>query len=116
ERVDGQRQAIARAAANRDFRATGFVEADSSASLDGVRSSSRAQRSDLDLANATGAARAPQNLATQRGEVSVHRIETNGFVLDVTTPTGGIVVSSVTFVRGWRIAIDERPVEPLRTN
>ncbi|HXT50967.1 MAG TPA: YfhO family protein [Thermoanaerobaculia bacterium] len=116
ERVDGQRQAIARAAANRDFRETGYLEADSSAPRDGVRSSSRARRSDLDLANATGPARAPQDSAPQRGQVSVRRVETNGFTVDVTTPTGGIVVSSVTSVRGWRIAIDERPVEPLRTN
>ena len=111
ERVEGHRRAIAHAAANRDFRAVGFVELG-----DEPTASSRAQRSDLNAASATDPVRAPLDSATQRGEVNLRSVDPNGFALEVATRTGGIVVSSVTFASGWRIAVDKREAEPLRVN
>lgn len=87
ERAASHEQPIARAAANRDFRAVGIVEP------------SRAARA-----------------AEQLGQVNVRRIAANGFTLDVATRGGGIVVSSVTFASGWRIVVDGHDVEPLRVN
>ncbi len=52
----------------------------------------------------------------QRGEAWVRHVEPNGFALEVASPTGGVTVSSVTFVRGWRIAVDGHPVGALRVN
>ena len=92
ERVGGHRQAIARAAKNRDFRAVGFVESDARL---------------VERAVAT---------SVQRGDVRVSRIEPNGFTLDVETGSGGIVVSSVSLAKGWRVAVGKEAVEPLRVN
>lgn|GEM_PF-5000326 len=38
----------------------------------------------------------------QEGSVGMVRAEPNGFVIDVTTRSGGLLASSVSFVTGWR--------------
>jgi uncharacterized membrane protein YfhO len=52
----------------------------------------------------------------QREIERLERLTANRFALRVRSATGGIVVSSVTFDRGWQLRIDgERPA-PLRVN
>jgi hypothetical protein len=73
-------------------------------------------------ANATPAAPAgepPAPLVPQRGRVERVRQISNGFVIDVDSPSGGVVASSVSWSRGWRLTLDGSPVEwptPLRVN
>jgi hypothetical protein len=59
---------------------------------------------------------APLRATQQRGSVRFRRVEANGFRLAVVSGTGGIVVSAVTFARGWRVLVDDETVEPLRVN
>jgi hypothetical protein len=49
----------------------------------------------------------------QAGEVRGIRTRSNGFDLEVATPTGGVVASSVSFTAGWQAAAGDRrlPVE-----
>ncbi|HEV7518484.1 MAG TPA: hypothetical protein VGR07_19480, partial [Thermoanaerobaculia bacterium] len=55
----------------------------------------------------------PVGTVPQRGTVTLGRVEPNGFALTVASPTGGLVASSVSAARGWRLAVDGRPA-PLR--
>ena len=55
-------------------------------------------------------------LRRQAGRVQLRRLRANGFELDAGGATGGLVVSSVTFCRGWRLAVDGRRAEPVRVN
>jgi Bacterial membrane protein YfhO len=52
----------------------------------------------------------------QRGRAELRRLTANGFVLGVDSPTGCIVVSSVSHAAGWHVAVDGRPVRALRVN
>jgi hypothetical protein len=52
----------------------------------------------------------------QHGAVRILRTTANGFALDVDSPSGGIVVSSVSFVRGWQVEVGGAPAKPLRVN
>jgi hypothetical protein len=52
----------------------------------------------------------------QLGAAKLRRAPANGFDVDVATPTGGLVVSSVAFTRGWRLALDGRAAPLLRVN
>lgn len=45
----------------------------------------------------------------QSGTVRIERVLPNGFDLEVATPTGGLVVSSVAFADGWRLELAEGP-------
>jgi hypothetical protein len=45
----------------------------------------------------------------QSGTVRIARVLPNGFDLEVATPTGGLVVSSVAFADGWRLELAEGP-------
>jgi hypothetical protein len=66
---------------------------------------------------AAGAMAAPPGAATrQLGSARLRRVSANGFEVDVATPTGGLVVSSVASCTGWRLAIDGRPAGLLRVN
>jgi hypothetical protein len=64
----------------------------------------------------TAAGTAPAAPTPQRGTVRIDRARDNGFDLTAATPTGGLVVSSVSFDPGWRAAVDGRPTAPLRVN
>jgi hypothetical protein len=46
-----------------------------------------------------------------QGTVRVRRVTSDGFDLEVTSATGGLVVSSVSYAPGWRLAIDGKRVE-----
>jgi hypothetical protein len=60
---------------------------------------------------------APAEVRRQAGQVRLRRARANGFDLDVSAGgAGGLVVSSVTFCRGWRLAVDEREAGLLRVN
>jgi hypothetical protein len=54
----------------------------------------------------------------QSGTVRILEVLPNGFDLEVATPTGGLVVSSVAFANGWRLELAEGPgpVELRRVN
>jgi hypothetical protein len=52
----------------------------------------------------------------QAGRVRLRRLHANGFELDADSATGGLVVSSVTFCRGWRLTVDGRRAALLRVN
>ncbi|HEV8631002.1 MAG TPA: hypothetical protein VGV61_11850 [Thermoanaerobaculia bacterium] len=82
----GRGEAVARAAAIRDFRALAVAEGD------------------------------PTSPREQRGGARLRRVTPNGFVLDLATPSGALVVSSVSFMSGWRIDVDGRAVRPRRVN
>jgi hypothetical protein len=57
-------------------------------------------------------------LRRQAGWVRLSAVHPNGFELDAAAggPAGALVVSSVTYCRGWRLAIDGRRAEPVRVN
>jgi hypothetical protein len=85
-RVAGQEEALALTLGNRD-----------PAGLAAVESSSASPRP-----------------ASQQGAVRIVRTEANGFALDVDTPTGGLVTSTVSWSSGWRLRREggeEEPVE-----
>ena len=46
----------------------------------------------------------------------MRRVRANSFDLETARPAGGLVVSSVSFCRGWRLAIDGHPGKLLRVN
>ncbi|HXO22376.1 MAG TPA: YfhO family protein [Thermoanaerobaculia bacterium] len=52
----------------------------------------------------------------QDGRVSGLHPLSNGFDLRVDSRTGGLVVSSVSYARGWQLAVDEKVVPVLRVN
>jgi hypothetical protein len=52
----------------------------------------------------------------QRGSVRSVRVWSNGAALEVASPTGGLIASSVSFARGWRLTLDELPSPLLRVN
>src|SRR5262249_10819410 len=52
----------------------------------------------------------------QEGTARIRGVSSNGFELDVETRTGGLTVSSVSFSRGWRLALDGRAAPLLRVN
>ena len=62
------------------------------------------------------AAPPPPDVHPQAGRVQLRRLDANGFELEAGGATGGLVVSSVTFCRGWRLALDGRPAALLRVN
>lgn len=61
-------------------------------------------------------AAAPAEVHRQAGRVQLRRLHANGFELEAGGATGGLVVSSVTFCRGWRLTLDGRPAALLRVN
>jgi len=64
-----------------------------------------------------GTARRPtQEDATRRGDVRITGLFGNRFDLAVASPTGGLVVSSVSHDPGWRVRVDGEPVPLLRAN
>jgi hypothetical protein len=58
----------------------------------------------------------PPGFAIQQGTVLLRRMSAGTFDLETSTPTGGLVVSSVTFDRGWRLAVDGVAATPVRVN
>ncbi|HYL05728.1 MAG TPA: hypothetical protein VE075_06795 [Thermoanaerobaculia bacterium] len=51
----------------------------------------------------------PPAAGAQAGEVRGVEPRSNGFDLAVDTPTGGLVVSSVSYAPGWQVRLDGRP-------
>jgi hypothetical protein len=80
-------EAVRRALANPDFAALGFVE---------------------------GSAVSPPR--PQQGGVALRRVLPNGFDLQIASPTGGLVTSSVSDASAWRLEIDGRPAPLCRVN
>ncbi|HET9225888.1 MAG TPA: YfhO family protein [Thermoanaerobaculia bacterium] len=52
----------------------------------------------------------------QEGRVRVARVRANGFDLEVESPAGGLVASSVSHVRGWRLRREGEEAPVLRVN
>lgn len=52
----------------------------------------------------------------QQGKVRIARVRANGFDLDVESPAGGLVASSVSYVRGWRLRWEGSEAPVLRVN
>jgi hypothetical protein len=68
-------------------------------------------------AGGTGARAAPPaDVHRQAGRVQLRRFHANGFELEAGGATRGLVVSSVTFCRGWRLTLEGRPATLLRVN
>jgi hypothetical protein len=96
--------------ANEDFAAAAVVEAgETGGALAG------APRAAAGGFGGAGAA-LPAGVHRQAGQVRLRRAGANGFELEAASPTGGLVVSSVTSCRGWRLAVDGRPAGLLRVN
>jgi hypothetical protein len=55
-------------------------------------------------------------LHPQTGDIRLRRAWSNGFELDAGGPAGGLVVSSVAWSRGWRLALDGEAAPVLRVN
>jgi hypothetical protein len=54
--------------------------------------------------------------AFQEGRVTIAKVRANGFDLDVESPAGGVVVSSVSHAAGWRLRRDGEEGSVLRVN
>jgi hypothetical protein len=52
----------------------------------------------------------------ERGTATITRVEPNGFGLAVDSPAGGLVASSVSAARGWRLEVDGRPAPIVRVD
>jgi hypothetical protein len=50
------------------------------------------------------------------GEARIHRAGSNGFEIDIVSPTGGLVASSVAWSHGWRLRLDGSVAPVLRVN
>jgi hypothetical protein len=50
------------------------------------------------------------------GTATITRVEPNGFALAVASPAGGLVASSVSAARGWRLEVDGHPALLLRVD
>jgi len=64
---------------------------------------------------ALAVAEAPVSRVRQEGTVAIG-VRANGFDLDVETRTGGVIVSSVSHTRSWRLQVDGSEEEVLRVN
>jgi uncharacterized membrane protein YfhO len=62
------------------------------------------------------AAGRPAPPVPQQGEVSAIRARSNGFDLQVRSPAGGTVASSVSYLPGWRSEIDGRESPAFEVN
>jgi hypothetical protein len=86
DRVPGPGEALAGMLANQDFAGSAVVEAPAGPSI------------------------------AQQGRVTIAAVNANGFELEVETPTGGLVVSSVSHTAGWRLQRDDQEGAVLRVN
>jgi hypothetical protein len=89
DRVPDAAQALERMLANTDFAGSAVVEV-------------------------LGAGTGPS--ATQQGRVTIGAVRANGFELEIESPTGGLVASSVSHASGWRLRRDSQEGEILRVN
>lgn len=86
DRVPGPGEALATMLANQDFAGSAVVEAAAGPSL------------------------------SQQGRVTIAAVRANGFELEVETPTGGLVASSVSHTSGWRLERDGEEGSVVRVN
>jgi Bacterial membrane protein YfhO len=63
-----------------------------------------------------GVAAAASETVHQEGQATAIRPRNNGFDLEVDTPTGGLVASSVSFTRGWQVAIGGRSLPAIEVD
>jgi hypothetical protein len=104
-----------------DFAATAVaeldVEGEQGAAGRGARQAGGGQRvppgAARELPPVAGPVRLPRR--QQRG-ARLRSAGSNGFALDVSTPSGGLVASSVSFARGWQLTLDGQPAPLLRVN
>lgn len=94
EPVQGQERALERALEIEDYARRAVVE-------EGVEE---------------GAAPAAGTPREQEGSVRITRVTGNRFGMEVASPTGGVVVSSVSHDPGWRVRLDGEPAPLLRAN
>jgi hypothetical protein len=95
------RDALLATVANEDFAAAAVAEVG---------------EGEIGQAGAIGPAGEVGGIRRQSGQVRLSRVHANGFELEGGGPAGGLVVSSVTFCRGWNLAIDGRRAELVRVN
>ena len=86
DRVPGPQQALEKMLANTDFAGSAVVEAPDGPS------------------------------ASQQGRVTIAEVKANGFELEIDSPTGGLVASSVSHTAGWRLRRDDQEGSILRVN
>lgn len=86
DRVPGPGEALERMLASQDFAGSAVVEAPDGPAL------------------------------SQQGRVTIAAVEANGFELEVESPTGGVVASSVSHTAGWRLRRDDQEGSVLRVN
>jgi Bacterial membrane protein YfhO len=103
------RDALLTTAANEDFSAAAVAEIPKAAGVEVRRVGSPLGETDI-------------TLRRQTGQVRLRAVHANGFELDVAGggaaggTEGALVVSSVTYCRGWRLAVDGRQADLLRVN
>jgi hypothetical protein len=103
------RDALFATVANPDFAATAVVET----AADSASEAPPPPQAPTAAAPPPTSAEPPRG---ERGAVTLRRVRANGFDLEAARPAGGLVVSSVSFCRGWRLAIDGHPGKLLRVN
>ncbi|MES1241100.1 MAG: YfhO family protein [Acidobacteriota bacterium] len=86
DRAPGPSEALARMLANEDFAGSAVVEAPDGPSV------------------------------SQQGRVKIAAVRANGFELEVDSPTGGLVASSVSHTAGWRLERDGEEGSVVRVN
>jgi hypothetical protein len=120
-RAPGAAAALAATLANGDFAATAVVAGPprpggASGDRAGSTATAQAHAEPAPQAAAPPAAGAFVLSPPQRGKVEITRVLPNGFELVVDSPTGGLVASSVSHARGWKLWCDGRPLPVLRVN
>jgi Bacterial membrane protein YfhO len=95
ERLGDTEEAQQAAMAAADFRQTAWIATPAGAAEPGGRAAE----------GGPGGGGGPASRA-QSGEVRGLRVRANGFDLEAATPTGGLVVSSVSYAAGWEVEID----------
>lgn len=86
DRVPGPQQALEKMLANEDFAGSAVIEAPDGPSV------------------------------SQQGRVTIAEVKANGFELEIDSPTGGLVASSVSHTAGWRLRRDDQEGSILRVN
>jgi hypothetical protein len=110
--------ALAATLENGDFAASAVVEGKGGAGAPGSGAAT-AQRLGSAAGPLSGGAGdpAPSRAAgEQRGRVEISRVRPNGFDLLVDSPTGGVVASSVSYARGWKLWRAGAPQPVARVN
>jgi hypothetical protein len=125
--VAGPEEALAATLANQDFAAAAVVEEEPEPGARPARPGPRGSVPGAPASAGAGAVSLPPGAPEpgapasaggtgQHGRVEITRARPNGFDLRAESPTGGVVVSSVSWARGWKLRQDGAARPVLRAN